>query len=83
MPDVWLTADDDLSMLSADEFEELARYHERERWVWEQVNQTQSEDYSEIVKHHRDRVRNFKELAAEEEAAQTAYEEERARGSTT
>jgi hypothetical protein len=69
-----LTLDDELGCLGPEEFEALSQYHERERWVWDQMcdaaadtEQGTPDEWTDIVVRHRNMCRNFKELAAEQE----------------
>lgn len=72
-----LRLDDRLEFLSEKEFTALADYHEREAWVWQRVwEHSGNEDDKEIYEYHRARVRNFKELAAEESRLQDEWEQE-------
>lgn len=69
------TMDDPLEDLAVSEFQALVEHHEREQWVWDRVAlQTENKDDRDLADYHRDAVRNFKELLAEEEKRQTAFE---------
>lgn len=72
-----LDMDDELSMLAPSQFEALARFHDRERWVWEQVcgmDEEAMEKSGWLIAYHRDAHRNFQELAAAAEQEQEEWE---------